>query len=451
MEEKELFEDYEMRSWEFSPRIYKILGIATIANFLFLFAFGQFNLLTTRGCDTPYAGIVCQVLDSAYVASTFLGNSKEWESRPYTKEEISDADITYIDVSEKLEYPEGYFALANPEPIIENSMLTDEIAGFPNSINSGSPLMPSPLPSSSDSGLLDKPQVTPTPNKSLENQEEVTSPFEVAGNNPKTTYPRITPRKTPRPTKNPILSDKSPDRLPGSDNVAGNPKKTPKPQPTPDPTPTDGEANKAKEDFTKGFNKKPLQDFADGVLAKLDSQKPEDKVDLKQVFTVILDGTLTKEGTFDTKKTRFVKGEGNEQMVNVAKSAIEAMGSSTIFSYLQALGVDKVNITLVQDDKQISAVIKSNQPTEEKARTISSGFNGLIAIANINTKDDKEVQALLKATKFTAEGKSFVINFAMPKDDAHKLIDQKLQEARQKKSQPNNGDGAKESATAKGL
>lgn len=444
MEEKELFEDYEMRSWEFTPRVYKILGIATIANFLLLFAFGQFNLLTTRGCDTPYAGIVCQVLDSAYVASTFLGKDNEWQSRPYTKEEIADADITYIDVSEKLEYPEGYFALANPEQSLENLPPIDT-GGIPTTIDPNSPITTMP---SNSGDLMAKAQVTPTPNKSLENQDSVDSPFTFGTNpSPKVKSPKFTPKPTPKATRNPILGD-SPKTLPGSDTVAGT-KKTP--QPTPEPTPSDDAAKIAKDDFAKGFNKKPLQDFADGVIAKVDSEKPEDKVDLKQSFIVVLDGTLTKEGTFDTKKTKFVKGEGNQQMVDVAKSAIEAMGSSTIFSYLQALGVDTVNITLVQDDKQISAIIKSNQPTPEKARTISSGFNGLIAIANINTKDDKEVQALLKATKFTAEGKSFVINFAMPKADAHKLIDQKLQEARQKKLQPNNGEGAKESATAKGL
>lgn len=443
MEEKELFEDYEMRSWEFSPRIYKILGIAAIANFLFLFAFGQFNLLTTRGCDTPYAGIVCQVLDSAYVASTFLGEDNKWESRPYAKTELEDADITYIDVSEKLEYPEGYFALANPEQTSENLPPNDEFAGLPPSMNSSSPL--NPLPSSNNEDLM-KPQVTPTPNKKLEEQEEVTSPFEVAGNNPKPNYPRITPRKTPK-VKNPILSNDSPTSL-GGNTVATN--KTPKPTPTPTPAPSQDDANKAKDEFTKGFNKLPLQEFADGVLAKIDSPKPEDKVDLKQAFTIVLDGTLTKEGKFDAKKTRFTKDEGSEQMVNLAKSAIEAMGDSSLFSYLVNLGVDKVNITLVQNDKDISAVITSNQPNEERARTISSGFNGLIVLANMNTKDDKEVQALLKATKFEAKGKNFVINFAMPKADAHKMIDQKLQEARQKKSQPNSSEGVKESATAKG-
>jgi hypothetical protein len=439
MEDKELFEDYEMRSWEFTPRIYKILGIAVLTNFLFIFAFGQFNLLTTRGCDTPYAGIVCQVLDSAYVASTFLGKDTEWESRPYEKTELEDADITYIDVSDKLEYPEGYFALANPEPpMTEDSFLNNDIAGMNPTMNPpGFPISPN----SSGNSLITNPAVTPTPNKSIENQEDVGSPFVIDTKPaPRVNTPRIKP--TPRPARNnSILSNESPKTLGGNKTVAkANP--TPTPQPTPEQTPTAEDAQKAKEGFK--INREPFQKLADGVIAKISSDKPEEKIDLKQSFIVTLDGTLTPEGKFDAKKTRFIKGEGDEQMVNVAKSAIEAIGDSTILSYLQALGVDKVNITLVQDDKQITAVIKSNQPSEEKARTVSSGFNGFITLANMNTKDDKEVQALLKAVKVKAEGKSFVINFAMPKDDAHKMIDQKLQEARLKKSQTNNGEGEKE-------
>lgn len=435
MEEKELFEDYEMRSWEFSPRIYKILGIATLTNLLFLAAFGQFNLLTTRGCDTPYAGIVCQVLDSAYVASTFLGRDSDWESRPYTKEEIADADITYIDVSDKLEYPEGYFALANPESSLENPTPTDELAGLPNS---NSPLTPLP---SSNSDLSITPQVTPTPNKSLEDQEDVKSPFEIAGNNPTPSYkpPRI---KTPKPSKNSIMSNESPGSL-------GGPKATPtpKPQPTPSPTP---DSEIAKNEFTQKFNNQPLKDYADTILAKTNPEDPKQmKVDLKQAFTVVMDGVLTKEGRLDMNKSRFVKGEGSQEMQDVAKGAIEAVNNSGLFVYLKDLGAEKVNFTLIQDDKQIYAIIRSDQPTPEKAKSISSGLGVLISVAQGNVKEP-EVQTLMKAAKITAQGKSFILNFALPKDEAHKIIDQKLQEARQKKSQPNSGDGMKESATAKG-
>ena len=438
--EKELFEDYEMRSWEFTPRIYKILGAATLMNLFILFVFGQFNLFSTRGCDTPYVGMVCQVLDSAYVASTFLGQDNQWESKPYEKHELEDAEITYIDVSDQLQYPEGYFALANPPGDSEVVSSTSDLGGIPTT-DPSNPL--ATLPSTSGEDLIAKAPELPKTNSKVGDQDAPDSPFSI-GDEPSTKSNK--PKKTPYfpPSKkggNPMSND-SPGKLPGSGTVAGkDPKKDEqKPvQPTPSPS---VDPSTAASEFTNTFNKKPLQDFADGVIAKVDEKDPKTKVDLKQTFTVVLDGVLTKEGKFDAKKTRFVKGDGQPEMVNVAKDAIEAIGDSSIFSYLQGLGVERINLTLIQDDKQISAIINSNLPNESKARTVSSGFNGLMAIAKINVKEP-EVQDLMKALKFQPQGKSFIINFAMPKDQAHKIIDQKLQEARQKKLQPNSGEGDK--------
>ena len=437
MEEKELFENYEHKVWEWTPQLYKLIALATTVNLLGILVLSQFNIFSTRGCDTPYVGIVCQAMDSAYIASVFYGKGFEADSRAYEKTEISDDEVvTIIDVTDQLKYPDGYFALANPETSSENPTIGDSL---PNSFDSANPL--GTTQSNKPDGVL-PPQVLPTPNKSVSGQEDIDSPFR-QDDVKKSNFPPVAKGGTPKPQKhNPIMSNESPKKLDLGDKTAT--KQTPKP--TPSPTPQD--PGTAKEEFNEKFNKKPLQDFADGVLAKLDSPKPEDKVDLTQNFTVVLDGTLTKEGKFDKEKTRFDKNKllGNPQMVNLAKSAIEAMGDSNLFSYLQALGVDRVNITLVQDDKQISAIIKSNQPTEEKARTISSGFNGIIAVANMNTKDDADVQALLKATKFSAEGKTFVINFSIPKDQGHQLIDKKLGEARQKKLQPNSNEVTKPDA-----
>jgi hypothetical protein len=444
MEEKELFEDYEQKVWEFTPRLKKIIASAVILNFVGLFAIGQFDILQTKGCDTPFVGIVCQALDSAYVASVFMGKDLSADSTPYPKTEIGDdQEVTFIDVSNQLTYPDGYFALANPPENLDVLPTDTQVLPNFNSSDNGDSFGNTPSPKSDkDMGAA----VLPPKNNSVGKQDSEELPYRVGGDDRKPSYktPSVV-RNTPKtkPTKTPKLSNGSPTTLPGDDVVA---KVTP-PKPTPSATPTP-DAEGSKQEFNDKFNRKPLQDFGEIVVAKVDSNDPKLKVDLKQNFTVVLDGTLTAEGKFDAKATKFLKGEGNEQMVNVAKDAIEAMGDSKLFSYLKVLGVDRLNITLVQDDKKISAIIKSSQPNEERARTISSGFNGIIAIANMNTKDDKEIQTLLKSTKFKAEGKSFVINFEMPKDQAHQLIEQKLGETRQKKSQPSNGEGTKE-ATAK--
>lgn len=430
MEEHELFEHYEIKNWDVTPRLYKFLGASVAINFLVFAAFAQFNLLNAKGCDTAFGGLVCQALDSAYVVSTFIGNQKEADSFEYKKTELEDLEVvTLIDKSDVLEYPEGYFALANPEQMPGNEI--GVLPGGSDSNISSSPTL--------GNDLSAKVQVTPTPNPNIGNDDLPSELFKF--DNESSSKPK-TPSRTPsrKPAKMPNESPKI-----GGDTVAKKP--TPKPTPSATPTPSESDLAKSKDDFNNKFNKKPLQDFADGVMAKLDSPKPEDKVDLKQSFTVVLDGYLTENGAFDAKKTGYAKYEGNEQMVNVAKNALEAVGDSTIFSYLRALGVEKVNITLVQDDQKITAKIVSSQPNAENAKTVSSGFRGVILLAQINTKDDVEVQTLLKGLKFNAEGKNFVINFEIPKTEAHQLIDKKLQEARQKKQQPNPTENSKDSGT----
>ena len=61
MQEQELFQSYEVKNWDFNPRVYKILAVSAIFNVLALFIVGQTNLLTTKGCDSPLVGGVCRL------------------------------------------------------------------------------------------------------------------------------------------------------------------------------------------------------------------------------------------------------------------------------------------------------------------------------------------------------------------------------------------------------
>src|SRR5688572_23821506 len=117
MQEQELFQSYEIKSWDFNPHIYKIIGISAVLNILALFIVGETNLLTRKGCESPFVEKVCQVLDTVYVGTTILGTSSEYVDKDYEPSELADAEITFIDVTgnEKFNYPEGYFALSNPE------------------------------------------------------------------------------------------------------------------------------------------------------------------------------------------------------------------------------------------------------------------------------------------------------------------------------------------------
>lgn len=432
-ENKALFQDYEIKNWNWSPRLYKILGAAAVCNLLALFVIGQTNMLTTRGCDSPMVSRVCQVIDTIYIGSTLLGANSDFESRDYVKTVLENAEITYVNLTgadEPLNYPEGYFALANPN---------DDFAAVQN-LNGGFPITESGIPGipmnptiiTGGMDLLTQPQVTPTPNNNAVKGKIPTSPFSYGDNpigiNP-VPMPSTTAKNRIRPLRRLKVAKGSPDKLPTSPGEATAENRDPKEK--------EGEKetqpaldSEAVTDFKP--NKTPLEDFAADILAK--RSKKDSKLDLTKPFMVQMTGELDKDGKLIAKKTGYPKSEGDEEMIAVAKAAILAINDSGMFYYLKSQGVDKVDFTLVQDDKQIYAVITSSQKTEERAKTLSSGFNGLLLVAK-NLVKEAELKTLIENSKVEPKGKNFVFNFAMPKPLVQEMINRKLQEAEAKKKE----------------
>lgn len=429
-QEKELFESYEIKNWNLTPRIYKIIGAAAVFHLLTIAFIAQTNLLTKKGCDSPFVNQICKVLDTVYVSSILMGTDTDFVSKDYEKSELADTEITFIDATGEtppLEYPAGYFAIANPE---EFAMMQNMDFPMDGSIPGFPPINPT---MQNTPNLMDVPQVVPTPNDNAIKGQIPDSPFSF-GTNPVPAPPmkRIRPPKMPKmkkgaPTEFPDLDG---DTIAENINKDTNKEAVKKIQP-----PVESEAVT---DFRP--NKKPLEDFADDILAKrADKQK---KLDLTKAFKVRMTGVLTEDGKLDPKKSGYVKlkdeEQGDQEMVDIAKDAIEAINNSGLFYYLKTLGVDKVDFTLIQDDKQIYAVISSSQKDENKAKTISSGFNNLLSIAKLTVKED-ELKTLLDSAKVEPEGKNFVLNFKIEKPVAQKMIEQKLQEAeaKAKEKQPN--------------
>lgn len=450
-QEKDLFAGYEIKNWNITTRIYKIIGASAIINLLLVFTMAQGNLLTRKGCDSPLVGSICQVLDTLVVGSSLLGTDSEFVSKDFDEHELADADITYIDVSNDappLKYPEGYFALANPEQFqaqqdaLAMTTMPEGFGGaFPSGGFSGATAMP---PASGSTDLLGS-----TPNLPPVNPSPIIGdlPTSTSGSNPISSYPKPRrnkgfPKYVPKyvkPKRSPIIDD-SPKELPklGGDETAKNNADKPKPVKTP-------EAQKSLDSEKVAeveINKKPFEVLGDDLNAKLEKKE----IDLNKPFFVVLDATITADNKFDTnpKKSKFVKYEGDPAMIDVAKQAMQSVGDSGILGYLKNLGVDKVNFTLVQDENQIYAIIKSDQKTPEKARTIASGFNTLLKLLVIGhdtgaKKLDENSVTLLKNSKVVDEGKNFVFNFAIPKPLAQDLIKKTLADRAEKKnnSQPN--------------
>jgi hypothetical protein len=359
-----------------------------------------------------------------------LGTDSDFESRDYVKSELEDAEITYVNLTgadEPLNYPAGYFALANPNDDFSTMQNLD--GGFPITESGipGIPMNPTIITGGTD--LLAQPQVTPTPNNNAVQGNIPTSPFSYGDNpigiNP-VPMPSTTTKNRIRQPRRPKVIKGSPSTLPPLNDEATGENKNPKEKKDESKTPP--LESEAVTDFKP--NKKPLEDFADGILAE--RSKKDSKLDLTKPFLVQMTGELDKDGKLIAKKSGYIKSEGDEEMIDVAKAAIEAINNSGMFYYLKSQGVDKVDFTLVQDDKQIYAVISSSQKTEERAKSLSSGFNGLLLVAR-NLVKEAELKTLIENSKVEPKGKNFVFNFAMPKPLVQEMINRKLQEAEAKK------------------
>lgn len=419
MQEQEIFQHYELKNWEFSPRIYKILGISAITNIFLVVVLAQANFLTAKSCDTPIVSGVCAVLDTLYVGSMFFDADTGYINEDYVKTELEDADITFIDMSGQmpLEYPDGYFALANPEQQAEvidvnNFSINPTTPGtyIPGITGNTNPTF------NNSTDLTTKPQVTPIPNKKP-----------VTGNLPTSINPTVTRNRDGRNKANPTTT---------TNNQSSTTTENPTTAQTENPT-QKVESKPVKE--IGEINKKPFENLGDSLNDKI----AKNEIDLNKPFLVTMDGTLTADGKLDKNSSRYVRLEGDEQMIIVAKDAIEAIGDSGFLAYLKNYGVDKANLTLRQDDTQIFILLVSDQKDANKANTTASGFNtmlqGLILLDKNNIKKmDDSSRLLVNNAKVTSDGKNFVLSVAIPKTDAQAMINKTLKNRAEKKAKETN-------------
>ncbi len=253
----DLFYNYEIRNWDFSSTVYKILAISAVFNIAVLAFIGQTNLLTLRGCDSPFVGRVCQVLDMAYVSTVIFGTEREYADMEYEKTELGDAEITFIDVSDELKYPEGYFQIANPVQFAmrqqglnpDDPTGTNGIPGFP-SFSFQQPNQPSSM---SESDLLKLRPQPPAPNpKAFEDDTaSAINKSDVNGGN-------ALERKRRRGGRPPVGNSNA-----NVDTTVAKTDSNTNTNPTTDPKQPVPTADEAQEDkFGVFINKRPLKDWS---------------------------------------------------------------------------------------------------------------------------------------------------------------------------------------------
>jgi len=432
-QEGDLFGTYEIKSWELSPRIYKIIGASALANVLALLVFAQTSLLTMKGCDSPLVGSVCQALDTVYIGAMLFGTEREYVDAAYEKTELADADITYIDVTGQtppLSYPEGYFQIANPvqwqmiQQAQQNGTSMDGMLA--PGIPAYTPPPPSAFPSPDRGGLL---ATKPNPPKPRGDVVDGDLPSSIEDATVADAKPGLNKRK-PGGKVNGDVPQRNPDgSIPGIPNSNSNT--------------TVGQIDPTKTTDENGdplINKRPFVDLANSVNDLLD----KNQVKLESAFVVNASGKLNKDGKLDPKSFRYVQAaSSDEKLIDVVKESIEAINDSGYLLYLKELSGKDFDLLLQQDDSNISAIVKSEMESETRARTLKSNLDLLIGLkkalkssaeADQNDKDDL---VLLENAKIEIEGKKVIIRFVVPKEIALPMIQRKLAEQKALPRQPN--------------
>ena len=433
----ELFNHYEIKNWEFTPRIYKILAASAVFCVSALAFVGQTNLLTVKGCDSPLVSTVCQVIDIVYVGGKMMTTETAFVDKDYEKTSLGDVEITYLDVTSQmpLTYPEGYFALANPEEYAMRQQALEQ--GFmTNGADSGIYTTPptgsiSTAPfGSSGTDLLGIKPTLPKPNSKSVIGGIPSDPL--GGNFGPSYKPTRPPVSRPlggkiknSPAKNnPLMSNNSPKGLPPlAGDTAGKPK----------PTPEEPKVAESKPVTEVELNKRPLVDLGKYVSDLVDKKE----VVLDSSFIVGAKGKLNKDGELDPKSFKYTqtfagKSKEEQKMVEVVQQSIEAINKSGYLKYLAQLSGKDLNLLLQQDNTNLSGEVSSVLESPNRANSIKSALDLAISIvkskktgddASQNDKDDLE---LLKGATVTVEGSKLTIKFAFPKEIAQGMIKRKL-------------------------
>lgn len=404
LREGDLFYNVEVRGWEPSKRLFAILGLSVLFNLLFISVIGQTNVLTARGCDSPFVGRVCQVLDIAYIGSVLFGTDREYIDAEYRKLDLKDAEVIWIDqtgVESLFKYPDGYFQIANPSSA--NVNVVNNITDNQNPAYIAPGIPSNPL--IAGKSLIDTPPVVPKRRKTPVNGKLPDSPFSLPSNDSAAANTLSSPKSDQANVK--------PDA-----NTSANANTD---RPAADPT--------APIDAVE-INKRPIIDFGNMVNEMLSRKE----VDLQAEFIGNAKGKLTKEGRIDPKTLKIQIQSVDPEMQRIVQEGILAIDAAGYLQYLNLLSGRDFDLVLQQDTESISAVIQSEMESERRADATRRSFDLALAAAKASKarskadQNDKDDLVLLESAKVESNGKKVILKFVVPKSIVHPMIQRKLAE-----------------------
>ena len=360
----ELFQKYEVnRTPHFNRRLRHLVAASFVMHMLFAAA----------------VVFVPEARNALFIAGMFSG--AEYADEDYVTGEVRErAQIINISNPNKLYYPPGYFSRNEPSSPATDPEFIAEVRPTP---------LPTPL----------KPKATPTPKPS----------------------PTPRPKPSPQPTPTPM-----PDA--STEVAANNPGTTPAGINVPELTEEEkkAQAEKAQREVldklavqTKTklppkINVKPYKD----LLAKYNQKWIDGDLDLSGTIQVTLEADRAEDGTL----TNMVMTGGSATdptLQQLATEVVQALSASHALAFLE--GAERLRMTLVLDQKQLSVSADTVLDSEERAKSMANVYGAGIVFQRWKTSG-KDEAAVWKSTTVSASGNKVTVKFEMPRDTAGELL-----------------------------
>lgn len=168
-------------------------------------------------------------------------------------------------------------------------------------------------------------------------------------------------------------------------------------------------------------NTKSLSDFR----VWLKEENLRNPIDFSKAFSVEFEGVLDQSGKIDFSKSDFVKTSGDTRLVEIVKKYISAANDFRYFKSFRDLGAATVNIKTWQNEQDFSVEVFADTDTENKTRSVVSMLSMVVKMA-VEQREDSPEKKILENTSVKADGKKFIINVIIPKNDFALLIKSEL-------------------------
>lgn len=139
----------------------------------------------------------------------------------------------------------------------------------------------------------------------------------------------------------------------------------------------------------------------------------EGEIDLSSPFAIEIELVVQKGGKASTSKLNILKAEGDEKLVELVRSTVDAVNEGGHLSYLDILGGKSFKIAISQDDSALSAGATAEVESATRAKNLMIMVRNAVE-AGKNTASEMD-RGLLNGITAEVQGKVLSIKLHLPK------------------------------------